>query len=759
MGEEGEKKKKGRFGDVSRLVETYCKDWEDSPLDIATFFFCLAAFSKPKLEKKKAIFDEALILDAYHYSQFAFAAYKGDKKHVLERLPFLEEEDYIEGNWDKTELVEAPAWYVVLDRDEKNVILGLRGTKEAEDILVDLAAQFVKWRTGFCHHGFLKSLSKLEPFIKDLVADQMQKNPGYSLRVCGHSMGAAVAALLCIKWHDDFPDWDIRGYGYATPCCVSAALSKESEPYFTTFVHHFDAVTRLSMGSIQDLHNGMRTFVSSVGKNNNALAVLRAMNQMALNSDNKKIMACVADIDKKISANLQKQLTNHENPTHLFPAGKTYQLWREKRGRNFNTWQMYESTTGDYGRLQFSRSMLADHGSVGYNNAFENMLSISVTERRIWLSINKSKREAIREYWNSFPTGDVFAPEYDTAPAVENMKKESKHKSKALKEGLIRPFLYLVSMGPRRRAALADMMGISLVGLAWYTTFDCHREAWHILTCTGKGVRNRSNSSARTVNPLAKNSNWWMVLYGCGAKVKKTQKKYIPKDVKRMLRKKNKGYSATIKSCVERNNDAIRELEEIVHLLFFSLTDGDLSAEKMNAAAQDNADEKEEEEEDEEQDEAAEQAEAQELQQERQAYANDPVYQETVAKMEAMGFTVERFIHKMALHCAQASANKKANEVYSWGDVVRREDERWKKREVAGMGALGLLSAALFLGAAPMLVVAPPLALVPLGLGIGIGGVIVTKATPGGLVSFVAGCLQQRLALAFHDIAIDDYYI
>merc|ERR1712137_1316456 len=168
--------------------------------------------------------------------------------------------------------------------------------------------------------------------------------------------------------------------------------------------------------------------------------------------------------------------------------------------------------------------------------------------------------------------------------------------------------------------------------------------------------------------------NWWMVLYGCGAKVKKTQKKYIPKDVKRMLRKKNKGYSATIKSCVERNNDAIRELEEIVHLLFFSLTDGDLSAEKMNAAAQDNADEKE-------QDEAAEQAEAQELQQERQAYANDPVYQETVAKMEAMGFTVERFIHKMALHCAQASANKKANEVYSWGDVVRREDERWKKRE------------------------------------------------------------------------------
>jgi len=299
------------------------------------------------------------------------------------------------------------------------------------------------------------------------------------------------------------------------------------------------------------------------------------------------------------------------------------------------------------------------------------------------------------------------------------------------------------------------MMGISLVGLAWYTTFDCHREAWHILTATGKGVRNRSNSSARTVNPLARNSNWWMVLYGCGSKVKKTQKKYIPKDIKRMLRKKNKGFSASIKSCIERNDESIRELEEIVHLLFFSLTDGDLSEEKATAAE---AEEKEDEDldvVDEEEERAAEQ----ELQQERKVYADDPVYQQTVEKMKSMGFTVERFIHKMALHCAQASASKKANEVYSWGDVVRREDERWKKREVAGMGALGLLSAALFLGAAPMLVVAPPLALVPLGLGIGIGGVIVTKATPGGLVSFVAGCLQQRLALAFHDIVIDDYYV
>merc|ERR1712130_502617 len=115
--------------------------------------------------------------------------------------------------------------------------------------------------------GFLQSLEDLEPMIKPRVEALMEEwQPrGYGLRLVGHSMGAALAALLTIKWTEEFPSWDIHGYGYATPCVISGALEEESADLFTTFIHHWDAVTRLSIGAIEDLHNGMRVFKERVG--------------------------------------------------------------------------------------------------------------------------------------------------------------------------------------------------------------------------------------------------------------------------------------------------------------------------------------------------------------------------------------------------------------------------------------------------------------------------------------------------------------
>ena len=145
-----------------------------------------------------------------------------------------------------------------------------------------------------------------------------------------------------------------------------------------------------------------------------------------------------------------------------------------------------------------------------------------------------------------------------------------------------------------------------------------------------------------------------------------------------------------------------------------------------------------------------------ELREERRAYAEDPIYLETIKMLSTHGFTLQMFIHKMAVQRSSSSSNKKANEVYSWGDVIRRKDELSRRRQM--MGALGILSGVLVVGAAPMALVAGPLALVPLGLGLGIGGAAMIKASPAGLISAVAGCLQQRLALSYHSISIDDYY-
>ena len=253
-----------------------------------------------------------------------------------------------------------------------------------------------------------------------------------------------------------------------------------------------------------------------------------------------------------------------------------------------------------------------------------------------------------------------------------------------------------------------------------------------------------ANNLIGKVVPMSHGSNWYMILYSCAHRVKTAQRDYIPKDVRQLLKGKEKGYAATIACCQNPQNPTLTQLEEIVLLIFFSLTDADV----VSTKEQKKKDKKREKEE----------PAIEEPEQPKIDYSNNPVYINTRTSLKAMGFTVEPFIHKVAVQRVQDSASKKANEVYSWGDVIRKQDERLKKREVAGIGALGLLSGALLLSAVPMVAVVPPLALVPLGLAVGLGEAAATKATPGGLVSIVAGCLQQRLVLASHKIKIDDYF-
>ena len=237
--------------------------------------------------------------------------------------------------------------------------------------------------------------------------------------------------------------------------------------------------------------------------------------------------------------------------------------------------------------------------------------------------------------------------------------------------------------------------------------------------------------------------------------VKTAQKKYIPKNIRNLLKGKEKSYTATIRACQNPRNPTLLELEEIILLLFFSLTDADLDVEEERDSTKKSPRRKSK------QDESAAEIIAE---QERQRIARQeeikksPVYAKTVQTLKSQGFTVEPFIHKVAAQKVLDSASKKANEVYSWGDIIRKQDEKLKKRQIAGIAGLGVLSGALFLSAVPMVAVAPPLALVPLGLAVGVGGAAATKATPGGLVSIVAGCLQQRILLASHHVLIDDYF-
>lgn len=96
--------------------------------------------------------------------------------------------------------------------------------------------------------------------------DSIVSNSLTDLVLCGHSLGAGVAALLGLLWADPHTCLTTRSSGlpvgrrtsvycFAPPSLMTAELSRLSgdEGLVTSFVYSHDVVSRLSLGSVRDL--------------------------------------------------------------------------------------------------------------------------------------------------------------------------------------------------------------------------------------------------------------------------------------------------------------------------------------------------------------------------------------------------------------------------------------------------------------------------------------------------------------------------
>ncbi|KAJ3072772.1 hypothetical protein HK102_006163, partial [Quaeritorhiza haematococci] len=136
------------------------------------------------------------IMDILHFAKYAEVVYNQLEAKTFARENLLHFSDV-------NDLFKAP-YLIALDHEWKSVVVAIRGTYSASDILVDLKFDLtmldipelgdgpVHWT----HSGILRTAENImkdireEHILKPLFEDPTSKYRGYRLVVCGHSLGA-----------------------------------------------------------------------------------------------------------------------------------------------------------------------------------------------------------------------------------------------------------------------------------------------------------------------------------------------------------------------------------------------------------------------------------------------------------------------------------------------------------------------------------------------------------------------------------------
>lgn len=128
-----------------------------------------------------------------------------------------------------------------------------------EQVKTESAAKENGTSTHRTHLGFLRAANNLADEVEEDLIRTLKYHEGYKLTVVGHSLGAAVAALLTIRWGPHPILGIARCVGIAPPCSVSQdfAESEFAKKRIHNLVLGDDVVPRLSMGSFVDLRDSI----------------------------------------------------------------------------------------------------------------------------------------------------------------------------------------------------------------------------------------------------------------------------------------------------------------------------------------------------------------------------------------------------------------------------------------------------------------------------------------------------------------------
>ncbi|CAN6203870.1 unnamed protein product [Urochloa humidicola] len=366
------------------------KDWSLSDLTVGLYLIYLSQASSKDVQAFKGvqISSNKMVKELLYHLELARGCYKGSATG-LARYSMLRKRNVVK--FVKDSSILRPGYYIGIDPRAKLVILGIRGTHTVYDLVTDLIALSDKKVSpkGFStHFGTYEAARWYLRHELGIIRKCLEKHKDYKLRLVGHSLGGASAALLAImlrkksKEELGFSPDIISAVGYGTPPCISKEAAESCASYVSTVVLQDDIIPRLSAASLARLRNEIlkTDWVSVLEKEDlrhivdivtNAKLVVSSIQDVARKlGDYAKIVSASTNSDvAKAPDDSTKVLSSDTDdvfvPDDLFLPGTLYYLQRDIENINGVEDESYTLWKGDPGenfqRILLSGNLISDH--------------------------------------------------------------------------------------------------------------------------------------------------------------------------------------------------------------------------------------------------------------------------------------------------------------------------------------------------------------------------------------------------------------
>jgi len=401
------------FNQINQLIDMFFKDVQFSKVDMMIGLMLLNKYYRNiAIRSGIPITDINFVEDSLRYMKFANATYgwkcvygfglsKSSSSNALSMLGAavsmndsanlrvlcehtgIQQSDVILAKWTSTNF--RPGHYVALDHEKQAIVIAIRGTFHARDCLVDLVAVNQPYLDGSVHQGMYRCAEKKLYHLTPIIMSTLSKYPAYKILVVGHSLGAGVASIFTLLFHQTHSQIPIHCYAFAPPCVLSMdlALSRVCKELITSFVLEDDIVPRLCYGNLEHLKTAVVDILSQTGGN-----LQRTLQWMIAPGGvmPKNLKAKLASI-LQVKTEIQVKFGDNLVDASMFPPGRIFHLCQENLTNadnnnnnndsipSSNQYVIEESNPSLFNEIIVSPTMLTDHMPHNYEKALQNCLN------------------------------------------------------------------------------------------------------------------------------------------------------------------------------------------------------------------------------------------------------------------------------------------------------------------------------------------------------------------------------------------------